>query len=107
MTCPPSGLVYGGQVTRRRARDRRSDLQRHFVDETSGQDPNLQFLPRHIPSYFRLDLQAEYELWDDRAAITVGVRNLLDSSHPGASSGSTDTGQVPRMVYAELRVRLD
>ncbi|MCK4342475.1 MAG: TonB-dependent receptor [Phycisphaerae bacterium] len=56
--------------------------------------------------YFRLDLQAEYEFWDDRASLSVGVRNLLDNHHPEGASLFLNDAEVPRMIYAEFRFSL-
>lgn len=58
-----------------------------------------------IDAYWRLDLRAEQEFWDDRAALAVGVRNLLDPSHPEGYSYYSAPAEVPRMVYGELRIR--
>lgn len=62
--------------------------------------------PRTIDSYCRLDLQAEFELVDDRGSIAVGVRNLLDAAHPEGGDTAMDNGEVPRMYFAELRLRI-
>lgn len=57
-----------------------------------------------VDGYFRLDLRAEYEFWHDRASIAVGVRNLLDPHHPEGGGRALDPTEVPRMVYAEMRM---
>ena len=75
----------------------------------SGKIATLPFNPfarRHVDPYYRLDLNAEYEFWKDRASIAVGVTNLIDPRHPEGGSGSLANGEVPRMVYAELRMTL-
>jgi hypothetical protein len=58
----------------------------------------------HVPPYFRLDLRAEYEFWKRRASLAVGVSNLLQPAHTEGGSTAMDSGRVPRMVYAEMRV---
>jgi predicted 2-oxoglutarate/Fe(II)-dependent dioxygenase YbiX len=70
-------------------------------------DPgNLIFRRRHVDPYFRLDLRAEHEFWNDRASIAVGVRNLLDPNHYEGGTLFLNDAQVPRMVYAEFRLSL-
>jgi hypothetical protein len=78
----------------------------YFVDAVQAPNPSFPFLARDIDQYFRLDLQAEYEFWNKRASIAVGVRNLLDDNHPEGTSLFINNAEVPRMIYAELRVRL-
>lgn len=76
----------------------------YYVDASRGPNPWFPLVPQGIDPYFRLDLRAEQEFWDDRAALAVGVRNLLDKSHFEGTSAFLDEAEVPRMVYAELRV---
>ena len=76
----------------------------YFTDGVIAPDPGNPFVPRGIPSYFRLDLGAEYEFWEDRARVSVGVRNLLDAHHPEGGSLFLNRAEVPRMIYAELRI---
>lgn len=78
----------------------------YYVDHASGPNPTLptQYTRLDIPHYFRLDLRAEYEFWKDRGTVAVGVRNLLDPHHPEGTSGFQNYAEVPRMVYAELRM---
>lgn len=78
----------------------------YFVDHVQARTGGLPFVPTQIPEYYRLDLRAEQSFWEDRASLAVGVRNLLDAHHPEGGSASLDFAEVPRMVYAELRVRL-
>jgi len=74
------------------------------VSATSGANP---FTARKIPDYLRLDLRGEYEFWNDRASISVGVRNLLDPMHPEGGGRFVNDANVPRVVYAELRIRFE
>ncbi len=75
-----------------------------FVDAVKAPNPANPFLPRHVAPYFSLNLLAEYELWDDRAAIAVGVRNLLDDSHYEGGTLFINDAEVPRTVFARLRI---
>ena len=62
---------------------------------------------RNVDPYVRLDLRAEYEFWKKRASVAVGVRNLLDSSHFEGGTRFLNNAEVPRMLYAEMRVRVN
>lgn len=77
----------------------------YFTDRTTGPNPSglNQF---EIDEYYRLDLRAEYEFWEDRAAIAIGVHNLLDNHHYEGSSTYINNAEVPRMIFAELRITL-
>jgi iron complex outermembrane receptor protein len=76
----------------------------YFADGVRAPDGDNANVAKYIDPYFRLDLRAEHEFWDDKAAIAVGVRNLLDNNHPEGGATSLDNADVPRMVYAELRL---
>ena len=76
----------------------------YYVDAVHAPNPSLPFLPLHISQYFKLDLQAEYEFWNKRASVAVGVKNLLDPEHPEGSTLFLNQAEVPRMVFAQLRV---
>ena len=76
----------------------------YYVDAVKAPDPANPFAPRHVDPYFRLDLRAEHEFWKDRASVAVGVRNLLDSGHYEGGTAFLNDAEVPRIVYAELRV---
>ena len=78
----------------------------YWVDFVKGPNPSLPFISNRIAPYFRLDLAAEQELWDDRASISVGVKNLLDSGHFEGSTIFMNDAEVPRMVFAEFRLTL-
>ncbi len=81
-------------------------LSTHFYYYNATISPNANFplVYRHVPTYCRVDARAEHEFWNDRASVAVGVRNFQDSSHfEGASTFLNDT-EVPRIVYAELRM---
>jgi hypothetical protein len=43
----------------------------------------------------------------DQAYVAVGVRNLLDPHHLEGTSAFINDAEVPRMVYAEIGIRLD
>lgn len=76
----------------------------YWVDSTLTPNADFQPLPRHVDSYFRLDLRAEYEFWEKRAALAVGVRNLTDPSHFETGSVAFVPGEAPRTIYAQLRL---
>ncbi|MHC4698851.1 MAG: TonB-dependent receptor plug domain-containing protein [Planctomycetota bacterium] len=78
----------------------------YYVDDVEAPLPSNPFSLRDIDSYFRLDLNAEYDFADDRASIAVGVRNLLDSSHYEGGTLFLNDAEVPRMIYAELRIAI-
>ncbi len=78
-----------------------------YVDAVRSPDPANPFAARRVDPYFRLDLRAEYEFWGDRASVALGVRNLLDEGHYEGSTLFLNSAEVPRMVYAELRVSVD
>jgi hypothetical protein len=61
-------------------------------------------VPRQVDSYFRLDLRAEREFWNDQASIAIGVKNLLDSNHYEGGTLFLNDAEVPRMFYAEVRL---
>ncbi len=76
----------------------------YYVDAVQAPNPANPFVPCPVPHYFRLDLRAEYEFWNKRASVAVGVRNLLDPSHREGGTMFLSDAEVPRMVYAEMRV---
>ncbi|MCK4342478.1 MAG: TonB-dependent receptor [Phycisphaerae bacterium] len=78
----------------------------YWVDAIRAPNPDFPLVSRGIDAYFRLDLLAACEFWDDRASISVGVRNLLDSHHYEGTSLFVNDAEVPRMIFAELRVTL-
>jgi iron complex outermembrane recepter protein len=78
----------------------------YFVDSVEAPNPPFPLVSRDIDRYFRLDLRAEYEFWDKRASLAVGVRNLLDDHHPEGTTLFLNNAEVPRMIYAELRIRI-
>jgi outer membrane receptor protein involved in Fe transport len=81
--------------------------QLYFVDTVKTPSQINPFGMQSVPAYFRLDLRAEYEFWKDRGSFAVGVSNLLDSDHPEGTTHFLNNAEVPRMVYAEFRLRLD
>ncbi|MBN1490844.1 MAG: TonB-dependent receptor [Phycisphaerae bacterium] len=76
----------------------------YYVDAVRAVNAINPFIRRRIEPYFRLDLRAEHEFWDDHVSLAVGVRNLLDDAHYEGGSQFTNNAQVPRTVYAEMRV---
>lgn len=76
----------------------------YYVDDVYGPEPSFPFVARSIDDYWRLDLRVEHEFWDDRAALALGVRNLLDDHHPEGTSLFLNNAEVPRIFYAELRL---
>ena len=78
-----------------------------WVDAVKAPNSSNPFMARRIDPYFRLDLKGEFEFWEDRASIAVGVRNLLDANHHEGGTLFLNDAEVPRMVFAELRLKLD
>ncbi|MBN1490845.1 MAG: TonB-dependent receptor, partial [Phycisphaerae bacterium] len=76
----------------------------YFVDAVKSPNPAFPFVARPVPGYFRLDVRGEYEFWEDRASVAVGVRNLLDDNHYEGGTLFLNSADTPRMVYAEMRV---
>ena len=76
----------------------------YWVDDVEAPNPWNPFKARHIDDYFRLDLLAEYEFWEDRAALSVGVRNLIDNHHYEGGTQFLNDAEVPRMIYGQLRL---
>ncbi len=74
-----------------------------YVDAVEAPNSAFPFLARHIDPYFRLDVRAELDLWDDRVSIAVGAKNLLDPEHAEGGTVFLNEAEVPRMVYAEVR----
>ncbi len=77
-----------------------------YVDAVKAPNPGNPFVPRRIDPYLRLDLNAEYEFWNDRASLTVGVKNLLDSNHYEGGTLFLNNAQVQRMIFVELQLRI-
>jgi len=48
----------------------------------------------------------EHEFWDECASVAIGVRNLLDSGHTEGATAFLNHAEVPRMIYAQLRLRV-
>ncbi len=86
--------------------DLRLSAHLHYVDAVKSPNPANPFGSRHIDPYLRLDLNAEYEFWNDRATLSVGVKNLLDSNHYEGGTLFLNDAEVPRMVFAEVRIKL-
>ncbi len=76
----------------------------YYVDTVDAPNPANPLAPRHVPTHFRLDLRAEYEIWKDRAFLAVGVSDLLDANHYEGGTMFLNDAQVPRMIYAQLRM---
>jgi len=79
----------------------------YYVDAVRTPNSDNPFGTLSASPYIRLDLRAEHEFWNDRASIAVGVSNLLDPGHYEGRSKFYAQAEVPRMVYAELRIHFD
>jgi len=79
----------------------------YYVDAVQAPNSIMPLLPRHVAHYFSLHLRAEYEFWKKQASVAVGVRNLLDPHHPEGGTLFLNNAEVPRMVYAEMRISFD
>jgi iron complex outermembrane recepter protein len=77
----------------------------YYVDAVKAPNPANPFVPSKIAPYVRLDLNAEIDLWEDRATITVGAKNILDEGHYEGSTLFLNDAEVPRTVFAEIRLR--
>lgn len=78
----------------------------YYVDAVTAPLPSNPFSHRNVDSYFRLDLNAEYEFAGGRASIAVGARNLLDSNHYEGGTLFLNDAEVPRIIYAEFRIAI-
>ena len=78
----------------------------YYVGSVEAPNSDFPFVARNIDSYLRLDLRAEYEFRDHHASLSVGVRNLLDRGHLEGGTLFLNTGETPRMVFAEYRLQL-
>ena len=86
--------------------DLRVSAHLHYVDAVKSPNPANPLGHRRIDPYLRLDLNAEYEFWNDSATLSVGVKNLLDSNHYEGGTLFLNDAEVPRMVFAEVRIKL-
>ena len=77
-----------------------------FVGAVEAPNPSDPFTDRQVDPYLRLDLRVERELWNDQASIAVGVTNLLDRNHYEGSTQFLNDAEVPRMIYAEFRMKI-
>ncbi len=75
-----------------------------YVDAVRSPIPTNPFASKGIDSYFRWDIRMEYEFWKKRAAFAVGVTNLLDPNHLEGRDKFYNEAEVPRMIYAELKM---
>ncbi len=78
----------------------------YATDHVNAPNATYPFAAREIDSYLRLDLRAEYELEEGSSSLAFGVRNLTDRNHPEGGTLFQNDAEVPRMVYAELRVSI-
>lgn len=78
----------------------------YYVDATQAPNGNFPSTTQDIDSYLRLDVLAEYEFSKKNGSFVVGVRNLLDKSHPEGGASGLDNAEVPRMVFAEIRLEI-
>lgn len=78
----------------------------YYVDAVSAPNVDLPFISRNIHANVRLDLRAEYEFCNDDASFAVGVRNLGNANHGEGGTLFINYAEVPRMVYAEFRMKI-
>ncbi len=78
----------------------------YWVDDVEAPNPWNPFGARAIDAYFRLDLLAEHEFLNGKGSIAVGVRNLLDNHHPEGGTLFLNDAEVPRMIFAQLKLRI-
>ena len=78
----------------------------YYVGEVLAPDYVNPIAVYNIDDYVRVDVRSEHEFKDDSVALAIGVRNLLDAHHYEGMTSFADATQVPRIVYAELRVHL-
>ncbi len=78
----------------------------YYVDAVEAPNPLWPFVGKQIDPYFRLDVRAEYEFREDQVSIAIGARNLLDPDHAEGASLFINDAEVPRMIYAEVRIAI-
>jgi iron complex outermembrane receptor protein len=78
----------------------------YWVDAVDAPNPWNPFVSKQIDPYWRLDLRAEYEFWNKRASVAVGVRNLLAAHHFEGATLFLNDAEVPRVIYAEFRLAI-
>lgn len=74
-----------------------------YVDRVIAPRVEIPSVSRSIDAYWRLDLQASVDFWDETGSLTFGVRNLLDDQHAEGGTTFMNFAEVPRMVYVEFR----
>ncbi len=104
MSPPEHKFMVGARYSR--TDDLHLSTHLYFVDAVTAPWVDLPFLHRKIDPYWRLDLRGEYEFWDDKASLAVGVRNLLDNNHPEGGTLFLNYAESPRMVFVEFRLRI-
>ncbi len=77
-----------------------------YVDSVKAPRVDVPSSTRPIDAYWRLDVQASFDLWDDTSSLTFGVRNLLDNLHPEGGTSFLNYAEVPRMAYVEFRYEI-
>ncbi len=77
----------------------------YFVDAVLAPQ-TIPIVPRKVNAYLRWDIRGEWEFWEDRASIAMGVRNLLDDGHFEGGSAFLNDAEVPRMIFAEFRLEI-
>ncbi len=78
----------------------------YYVDAVTAPNADFPLVGRNIDAYVRWDLRAEREFRDHHASLAFGVRNLTDDNHPEGGTLFINSGEVPRMVYVECRLRI-
>ncbi|NLX13456.1 MAG: TonB-dependent receptor [Phycisphaerales bacterium] len=104
ISSPKNMFMVGARYSPKRDLHLSSHL--YYVDAVQSPNPANPFGTLRSDPYFRLDLRAEHEFWKNRASVAVGVSNLLDSHHLEGGTSFLNSAEVPRMVFAEMRMRL-
>ncbi|MFQ5495463.1 MAG: TonB-dependent receptor, partial [Phycisphaerae bacterium] len=105
ITPPKHKFMLGAQVAV--SEDLRVATNLFYVGAVRSPNPATPFFARRVDPYFRLDVNAEYAFPGDNTSLSVGVRNLLDADHYEGGTMFLNDAEVPRMIFAELRVRIN
>ena len=104
MTPPKNKFMLGAHLSP--TDDLHLSSRLYYVDAVRAPNPANPFVARRVDPYFRLDLNAECEFWNDQASIAFGVHNLLDSNHYEGGTLFLNDAEVPRMIYGEFRLAI-
>lgn len=105
ITPPANKFMFGARYSPRSDLHLSSTL--YYADNARSPNTSFPLVARGVDAYLRLDLRAEWDFWKERGSLAVGVRNLLDPQHFEGASLFANQAEVPRMVYAEMRLRLN